>query len=147
MTVETAAVMSGHKRKLGEGKLFWLTAYLQLGNYILNTLNLSDIYNMLYETSQPQVIRNPCPAPVCASSFPQSSSSVSSTFLECHDHATPRGARPALQAHCQQEWVEIGLRSQFLLRQLSRLCTLNTGSSTFGFCLSRLLPSCSKIQQ
>lgn len=59
MTVETAAVMSGHKRKLGEGKLFWLTAYLQLGNYILNTLNLSDIYNMLYETSQPQVIRNP----------------------------------------------------------------------------------------
>lgn len=41
---ETAAVMSGHKRKLGEGKLFWLTAYLQLGNYILNTLNLSNIY-------------------------------------------------------------------------------------------------------
>lgn len=34
MTVETAAVMSGCKRKLGEGKLFWLTAYLQLGNYI-----------------------------------------------------------------------------------------------------------------
>lgn len=43
-TAETAAVMSGHKRKLGEGKLFWLTAYLYLGNYILNTLNLSNIY-------------------------------------------------------------------------------------------------------
>lgn len=41
---ETATVMSGHKRKLGEGKLFWLTAYLYLGNYILNTLNLSNIY-------------------------------------------------------------------------------------------------------
>lgn len=41
---QTAAVISGHKRKLGEGKLFWLTAYLQLGNYILNTLNLSNIY-------------------------------------------------------------------------------------------------------
>lgn len=41
---QTVAVMSGHKRKVGEGKLFWLTAYLQLGNYFLNTLNLSNIY-------------------------------------------------------------------------------------------------------
>lgn len=31
---EKVAVMNGHKRKEGEGKLFWLTAYLQLGNYI-----------------------------------------------------------------------------------------------------------------
>lgn len=30
---EKVAVMSGHKMKVGEGKLFWLTAYLQLGNY------------------------------------------------------------------------------------------------------------------
>lgn len=41
---ETAAVRSGHNRKPGEGKLFWLTAYLHLGNYVLNTLNLSNIY-------------------------------------------------------------------------------------------------------
>lgn len=33
---EKVAVMSGHKTKVGEreGKLFWLTAYLQLDNYI-----------------------------------------------------------------------------------------------------------------
>lgn len=30
---ETVAAMSGHKRKVGEGKLFWLTAYLQFSNY------------------------------------------------------------------------------------------------------------------
>lgn len=75
---------------------------------------------MLYETSQPQVApESLCPVPVLAF-FPQSSSLVSSKFLECHEHATPRETRPALQAHCQQEWLEIGPHSQFLLRQLSR---------------------------
>lgn len=34
-SVETEAVVSVRKGKVGEGKLFWLTAYLQLGNCIL----------------------------------------------------------------------------------------------------------------
>jgi hypothetical protein len=60
--------------------------------------------------------QNPSVQYLCVLSFfPQSSSLISSKFLECHEHATPREARPALQAHCQQEWLEIGLRSQLLL--------------------------------
>lgn len=41
---EKVAAMSGHKTKVGEGKLFWLTAYLQSVTIFLNTLNLSNIY-------------------------------------------------------------------------------------------------------
>lgn len=58
--------------------------------------------------------------------FPQSSSLVSLKFQERHEHATPRAVRLVLQVHCQQEWLEIGLLTQFLLRQLSRFCTENT---------------------
>lgn len=42
--LETEAVMSAHKGKSGDGELFWLTAYLQLGNCIPKYFNLSYIY-------------------------------------------------------------------------------------------------------
>lgn len=92
---------------------------------------------MLYETLQPQVTpESLCAVPVLAC-CPQSPS-LGSTFHECHEHATPEEHRPS--GHCQQEWLESGLCSQCLLPQPSRLCTLNTGSRTFGSCLLRLLP-------
>lgn len=82
--------------------------------------------------------RNPSVQYLCLLAVPslppsvQPSMSVTSTQHQ-------RSASPS--GHCQQEWLEWGLCSQCLLPQPSRLCTLNTGSRTFGSCLLRLLPA------
>lgn len=75
------------KEKVGEGKLFWLTAYLQLGNCVLNTFHLSNI-TMLYGISLPQATRKPsCPAPVCLESV-----HISGQWWACH--TTPGASWP-----------------------------------------------------
>lgn len=89
------------KEKVGQRKLFWLTAYLQLGNCVLNTFHLSNIYKYviwnLTATSHTETqLSSTCLPPV---------SSHFRTAVSMPHHA---GRILALQVPCQQEWLEIG---------------------------------------
>lgn len=77
--------------------------------------------------------------------LPQSPSLVSSNFQEHREHATPM--KCAWPFRCPVNRALPRDRSALGPLRLPSFCTSNTGYRTSGFCLSRPLFSCSKIQQ
>lgn len=76
--------------------------------------------------------------------LPQSPSLVSSNFQEHREHATPMKCAWPFRCTVNRACLETGPLS---VRFDSLASTSNTGYRTSGFCLSRPLFSCSKIQQ
>lgn len=81
-------------QEVGEGTLFWLTAYLQLGNCILKYFNLSNIYKYVIGNLTATItLTSLWPVPVLSPTFLP----VGSQFRESPE-PVPRRQSPALTA-------------------------------------------------
>lgn len=124
-------------QEVGEGTLFWLTAYLQLGNCILKYFNLSNIYKYVIGNLTATItLTSLWPVPVLSPTFLP----VGSQFRESRE-PVPQRQSPALTALGTGEETGPALRIYSALSFLPHRKLTGGGEACFG--LFTPLPSCS----